>query len=69
MESWFAKCSTTQLWRFNSDERPLRLQQFVKGVRRDHPLGDDPASEVADKFALARDVLAEAMATLNIGPN
>ena len=31
-----------QLWRFNSAERPLRLQQFVKGVRRDHPLGGRP---------------------------
>lgn len=50
-----------QLWRFNSDERPLRLQQFVKGERHDHVLGDDPAGEVAAKFGMARDVVAEAL--------
>ena len=58
-----------QLWRFNSDERPLRLQQFMAGERRDHMLGDDPAGEVADKLGLARDVVAEALAILNIGKN
>lgn len=49
-----------QLWRFNSDERPLRLQQFVAGQRHDHILGDDPAGEVAGKFGIAREVVAEA---------
>lgn len=56
-----------QLWRFNSDERPLRLQQFVAGERRDHFLGDDPASEVVGKFGMAREVVAGALEILNIG--
>lgn len=56
-----------QLWRFNSDERPLRLQQFVTGQRRDHILGDDAAGAVADKFGIARDVVAEALAILSVG--
>lgn len=56
-----------RLWRFNSDERPLRLQQFVAGERQDHHLGDDPAGEVARKFGMAREVVAGALAILNIG--
>ena len=56
-----------QLWRFNSDERPLRLQQFVDGERHDRRFGDDPAGEVAEKFGMARAVVAEALASLNIG--
>ena len=55
-----------QLWRFNSNERPLRLQQFVKGERRDHILGGDPAGEVADKFGMARDMVAAALVALGI---
>ena len=56
-----------QLWRFNSDERPLCLQQFAAGERRDQRLGDDPAGEVAAKFGMARDVVAGALGILNIG--
>ena len=37
------KVLNDQLWRFNSNERPLRLQQFVAGARRDHTLGEEPA--------------------------
>ena len=55
-----------QLWRFNSNERPLRLQQFVDGERRDHMLGDDAAGEVAEKFGIAPDVVATAMTILGV---
>ncbi len=50
-----------QLWRFNSNEKPWVLQQFVNGVRRDHAMGDDPVGELAAKFGIARTVVAEAM--------
>ncbi len=63
------KVLSDQLWRFNSSERPLRLQQFVAGARRDHMLGDDPASEVADKFGIASDVVAEALAIIDVVRN
>ena len=59
------KVLNDQLWRFNSNERPLRLQQFIESERRDHPLGDDPASEVAAKFGLARDVVAAALRAID----
>ena len=49
-----------QLWRFNSQEKPLVLQQFVDGQRRDHALTDAPA-EVARKFGMARSVVARAL--------
>ena len=58
-----------QLWRFNSDERPLRMQQFVDGQRQDHLFGEDAADEVAEKFGLARDVVARAMEVLGIVGN
>ena len=61
-----SKVVDEQLWRFNSDERPLRLQQFVDGQRRDHPLGGDVAGELAAKFGLARDTVAEAIELLGI---
>lgn len=54
-----------QLWRFNSNERPLRLQQFIGGERHDHKIGDDPAREVADKFGIAREVVAEAFRAID----
>ncbi|MCY3797200.1 MAG: arylamine N-acetyltransferase [Chloroflexi bacterium] len=54
-----------QLWRFNGDERPWRIQQFVEGERRDHELADDPAAELSEKFGIARKVVAEAMRALD----
>ena len=54
-----------QLWRFNGDERPWVLQQFVNGARRDHAMADDPAGELAEKFGIARQVVAEAMVVLS----
>ncbi len=63
------KVVDNQLWRFNSDEQPLRLQQFVNGERRDYALGEDVAGEVANKFGIARDVVAEAMEILGIVGN
>lgn len=55
-----------QLWRFNSNVQPFVLQQFVNGERRDHALGEDAAAELAAKFGIAREVLAEAMAALRL---
>ena len=55
-----------QLWRFNSADRPLRIQQFIDGERRDHRLGGDPAGEVAAKFGIAREVVAQAMRLLGL---
>ena len=55
-----------QLWRFNSDERPLRLQQFADRVRQDHLLGGDAAAEVATTFGMAREIVAEAMGVLGL---
>lgn len=55
-----------QLWRFNSGEQPLVLQQFVKGERRDHAMAGDPAAELARKFGIAREVVAEALAVLGL---
>ena len=55
-----------ELWRFNSDERPLQMQQFVEGKRQDHVLGEDAAGEVAEKFGIARDVVAEAMEIMRV---
>ena len=63
------KVLNDQLWRFNSNERPLRLQQFVAGERHDHMLGDDPAGEVAHRFGIASYVVAEALAILKISRN
>lgn len=55
------KVVAEQLWRFHSDVRPLCLQQFVAGERRDQAMGDDAAAELAAKFGIARDTLAEAL--------
>ncbi len=49
-----------QLWRFNSQERPLVLQQFVAGERQDHAL-EEPAAEVSRKFGIAQQVVAAAL--------
>lgn len=51
-----------QLWRFNSGERPLHLAQFVGETRRDHPLGDDPATDLAAHFEMDRATIHEALA-------
>ena len=55
-----------QLWRFHSDVRPLCLQQFVEGERRDLPPAGDPAAELSAKFGIAPDVVATAMTILGV---
>ena len=55
-----------QLWRFHSDLRPFYAQQFVDGQRRDQALADDPAAELAEKFGIARAMVAEAMSVLGL---
>lgn len=55
------------IWRFNSAERPLRLQQFVDGKRRDHMLGDGAAGQAAAKFGIDEDVVAEALRLVGLG--
>ena len=54
-----------QIWRFNSDDKPLHLQQFVNGQRRNHALGVDAPGQMAECFGIAPDVVAEAMAILS----
>ncbi len=61
-----SKVVDEQLWRFNSDVKPFCLQQFVAGERVDHPLSDDPATELSANFGISHDVVAEAMTILNI---
>lgn len=58
-----------QLWRFNSDERPLRMHRFVNGKRHDHLLGDNAAGEIAAKFTISRDIVAEALSILDSDGN
>jgi len=53
-----------QLWRFHSDVQPWCTQEFVDGQRREHVIDDDPAAALAQKFGIAREVLAVAMAAL-----
>lgn len=60
------KVLNDQLWRFNSNVQPLVLQEFVDGERRDHAMGGDAAAELAAKFGIAREVVAEAMAALGL---
>jgi arylamine N-acetyltransferase len=58
-----------QMWRFNGAVRPWRIQQFVDGEGRDHPLGGDPAAALSEKFGIARDLVAEAMRALDAREN
>ena len=50
-----------QLWRFNSHDLPLHIQAFVDGQRRDVPLGDDAAGQLAERFKIDRGILAAAL--------
>lgn len=59
------KVVAEQLWRFHSDVLPLCLQEFVNGERRDQELGEDPAAELAAKFSMSRELVAEAMRALD----
>lgn len=61
------KVVNEQLWRFHSDERPFRTQQFVAGERQDHILAGDIATGVAQRFHIDRAVVAEALAILKLG--
>ena len=55
-----------QLWRFNSDDRPLHLQQFIDGQRRNHPLDGDVVAQLSDAFEMDREIVAEAMRILEL---
>ena len=52
-------------WRFNSGKLPWRLREFVAGERQDHVIGGDPAAELAAKFGLSRELVAEALRALD----
>jgi arylamine N-acetyltransferase len=60
------KIVADDVWRFNSAEHPLHLQQFHNGERIDHPLSGQASEQVAEQvgrhFGLDVDVLAEALA-------
>lgn len=51
-------------WRFNSAERPLRLESFEAGERADHPLGEDVVNTLAEHFTMDAGVLARAFEVL-----
>ncbi len=55
-----------QLWRFNSDDRPLHLQQFIDGQRHNHTLDGDVAIQLSDAFEMNRIILAEAIRILEL---
>jgi hypothetical protein len=48
-------------WRFYSAQKPLHLEEYVDGVRIDHPLPDDPVQAVAQHFDMEEAVLATAL--------
>ena len=58
------KVIENQLWRYNSDDSPLHLQQFVAGQRHNHALEGDVASQIAAKFGIDGAIVGEALDTL-----
>ena len=54
------------LWRFNSRDLPLHMEKFVDGVRHDYALTRDHAEQLAQKFQIDRDVLAQALQALGL---
>ena len=58
------KVVTGQMWRFNSEERPWRLQRFVDGERTNHPLHGDAAESLARKFGLSAHAIAAGLAAV-----
>lgn len=53
------------LWRFNSEEKPLRLESFQDGQRTDYPITGDVAETVARQFSM--DVLTVRSALQLVG--
>lgn len=56
-----------QLWRFNTAEHPYHLENFAQGERIDHPLPDDPASVLAQKFNMEQEMITAALSALQKG--
>jgi arylamine N-acetyltransferase len=55
-----------QVWRFNSEERPLHLESFAAGGRRsEYPIDGDVAEAVSVRFGLAEAVIRSALAAIN----
>lgn len=50
-----------QVWRFNSEETPLRLESFQDGERTDHPITGDPAEVVARHFEMDENMVRAAL--------
>jgi arylamine N-acetyltransferase len=49
-------------WRFNSSERPWKLNAFNNGLRTDHPLPDDIAGHLAAHFEMDEATIGAALA-------
>lgn len=54
------------LWRFNSRNLPLHMEKFVDGIRHDYALTHDHADQLAQKFKIERDILANALEALGL---
>ena len=55
-----------QIWRFNSDDPPWHVQVFVDGQRRNQPLDDDVAGQLASTFDMDRLIVDGAMQALGL---
>ena len=53
-----------QLWRFNSKDPPPRVETFVDGQAQAHPLREDMAVELSQRFGMDRELLHEALRSL-----
>ncbi len=60
------KAIDDQLWRFNSDDPPWHLQEFIGGERRNHPLGEDAAGQLAATFEMDRVIVDGALGALGL---
>lgn len=56
------KVVNEELWRFSNDTTPLRMESFPEGVPIHHPIGNDPATTVANQFGIDVEIVRSALA-------
>lgn len=54
------------IWRFYSRDLPLHMEKFVDGIRHDYMLTCDHADQISSKFAIDRDIVAEALEAVGL---
>jgi arylamine N-acetyltransferase len=54
-----------EIWRFNGTNPPL-MESFVDGGRKVHPVGEDVAATIADRFMLDRVTVQAALDTVGL---